>query len=1103
LLVFAIVLSMTISLTFTATPVLAEQLISQPGGTTITVQQGQEFVLSFRMAYDEPVDGRFAITLKWVSPDNNPAENFTIVGVSAYFDNGQPIVAAVTSETEAPYDNIGTLYVRVIGTPVGEPNDGPFNVDVTVLAGSEGVAHIPGIHTIEIDGSILVAEELPWLEYFPPDPVITIEVTPWVGGYVVRGKENTYTLNLEGLLPFVYYNTGDYPPIMAAERIGTGAVVAAGLAATTRDGRWNDTDPLNPAPYLPNLFDAAFQWMNPGAVNVLWYENNVYNNTARTSDLIAALTGLGYTIENTSVPIDTPGVLDGVDILVWPQVQLEFGDRYEGGDPDKLPDSWVTAVADFVNAGGGVLVLEGSDFGAHNYARVTNKLLEGLGFDWRFQHDAVYGYAPDVWGASWETMAEVDTTTVIGSSYLAATGTSDIGVYSTNSLSLIPTFGVNVSMEPAENIGAPEEEVTFVATVTNTGDAWDTYTLNLTDTLGWPELTFLPKILSTTLGPDSGDEVGVSVYEGTPDNVFVPEDDYKIYVGADAGGRYRIFVRFDLSAIPGEILSAELEYRTRVVYENQWVSVRSVDNDVWPENANTYLLTWNNQPATVATLDTVFIGSDEAYTYFTSDVTSFVASEWLGDQVASFALVSENEDTVLNPVQFYDYRFSLIVTYFTLVTTKTVDVGPGASETVDLSVIIDPDAIFSTRDTLTVTATSRYDPTVVASGSAKAHAKPPVVRGVLVEIIPTEQTGWSALTYTVKVTNAGWLDDMYELTVEDTEGWGLEIDPSQLWIAAGDSDYASLSVSIPRDAIGGTVDNITVWARGTMSSGTGEDLENAEGYGGAKAIAEVVRGVDVDVLPSQSQTGAPEDNLVWVVKVRNIGNVPDNYTLDVTENVRDGERVYPDWGATLEDSTFELAAGEIKSTKLSVIVPTGARTSIWNTLTVTATSDIDPGISDSEARDAHVLEPGPLIPQGTIELLVEAEIIAIDLWPTSWDFGILDETEDNETTDNYFTLRNVGNEPVNITITGSDAQSRPGEPVTTWRLKDTMGTDEYAMKFENAAGVWTVLKTTPSLGWPGVQPGEEYDFDLWIQAPSVITVPAKMWTIVTLTAVEA
>ena len=170
-----LVFALALSITLLATPVLAEEVHIEPGGTTKKVLPGDNFTLSFRLEWNEPDPGYFAITLKWVCPENDPAENFTIVGVSAYFDNGQTINAAVTSETESPFDN-GTLYIKVVGTPAGDPNNDNFNVDITILAGSESYAHIPGTHNIEIDGSILVAEALPFVDHYPPDPVITIRV---------------------------------------------------------------------------------------------------------------------------------------------------------------------------------------------------------------------------------------------------------------------------------------------------------------------------------------------------------------------------------------------------------------------------------------------------------------------------------------------------------------------------------------------------------------------------------------------------------------------------------------------------------------------------------------------------------------------------------------------------------------------------------------------------------------------------------------------------------------------------------------------------------------------------------------------------------------
>jgi len=90
---------------------------------------------------------------------------------------------------------------------------------------------------------------------------------------VVSGKDTTYNTSLEEPAPLKEYASS--PPVMAAAKVGSGAVVAAGTVATCRDTRWNDNN--NPDPYFDVLLDKTFQWMTSGK-KVLWFEGyGVYN----------------------------------------------------------------------------------------------------------------------------------------------------------------------------------------------------------------------------------------------------------------------------------------------------------------------------------------------------------------------------------------------------------------------------------------------------------------------------------------------------------------------------------------------------------------------------------------------------------------------------------------------------------------------------------------------------------------------------------------------------------------------------------------------------------------------------------------------------------
>ncbi|MFQ6085899.1 MAG: FixG Ig-like domain-containing protein [Candidatus Bathyarchaeia archaeon] len=329
---------------------------------------------------------------------------------------------------------------------------------------------------------------------------------------VVSGKDTAYNTNLEGLAPLKEYTSS--PLVMVSAKVGSGAVVAAGTVATCRDTRWNSED--NPIPYFDVLLDKVFQWMVPGATEVLWFEGyGVYNTIdkpeVQCQQLEDALEAKGYTLTGDATTPITSSLLSGYDILVIPQMQL--GDRYVGGDPSQLPDSDVQAIVDFVNGGGGLLIMESSDFGGHNYARVHNKILKALDVGFYFQHDQVQDDT-NQWGqAAYQPIVNVDTTTEIGSAYQSETGTDEIGLYSICSLRIEKDYEVSVMVSPTINVGRAGEVLTYEATITNIGTKSDTYTLTAEDELGW-SISLSKNEVSLESGENEVVEVRVTVPEG-------------------------------------------------------------------------------------------------------------------------------------------------------------------------------------------------------------------------------------------------------------------------------------------------------------------------------------------------------------------------------------------------------------------------------------------------------------------------------------------------------------------------------------------------------------------------------------------------------------
>ncbi|WP_296635710.1 polysaccharide lyase family 8 super-sandwich domain-containing protein [Polaribacter sp.] len=99
-----------------------------------------------------------------------------------------------------------------------------------------------------------------------------------------------------------------------------------------------------------------------------------------------------------------------------------------------------------------------------------------------------------------------------------------------------------------------------------------------------------------------------------------------------------IYLKFDISTIPGTISSAKLKMEVDVaasdVTSTSW-DTKFVSNDSWKESS----ITWNNKPASGTILDNQK-GKSNGYVQW--DVTNQVVSESLGDGTISLSITSKN-----------------------------------------------------------------------------------------------------------------------------------------------------------------------------------------------------------------------------------------------------------------------------------------------------------------------------------------------------------------------------------------------------------------------------------------------------------------------------
>ena len=258
------------------------------------------------------------------------------------------------------------------------------------------------------------------------------------------------------------------------------------------------------------------------------------------------------------------------------------------------------------------------------------------------------------------------------------------------------------------------------------------------------------------------------VAQGYPDNNFGNATAVDLQSFTEDYKNERIFIKYNLAGLPPEnnVTSAKLYYWCWNAYADDLdAEVWTVDNDNWTETT----LTWNNQPAYGNVLDMKTLTSwptTVENTWISWDVTPYVAGQRLTDNIASFCMKAEVENTSGR------YWLDARETPF-----KWENLRPY------LEITLGPD---QPKVDVSISPVHRID---------NANAE---------------------VTYTVKVMNTGNVTDSYTLSKTDDEGWTITLDDTSFTnVKPGDSRTTTLRVTLPGTE--GAEDSIKVTATGSAS----------------------------------------------------------------------------------------------------------------------------------------------------------------------------------------------------------------------------------------------------------------------------------------------
>jgi hypothetical protein len=183
------------------------------------------------------------------------------------------------------------------------------------------------------------------------------------------------------------------------------------------------------------------------------------------------------------------------------------------------------------------------------------------------------------------------------------------------------------------------------------------------------------------------------------------------------------------------------------------------------------------------------------------------------------------------------------------------------------------------------------------------------------------------LTFTHTLTNTGTLTDAFDMTF--STAWGNPATQTPVTVAQNMTKVVDVRMTVPADASSGEVHTVTVTATSQLDPSVSDIAVDT-----VRVVVPVEAGVIL--APDFEEDASAGDVLTFTHMLTNTGTITDAFDMTLSTG----------WGSLVTSTPITVAQSIMERVHIRVAVPADAVSGTVHTVTVTATSRLDPSVSD-------------------------------------------------------------------------------------------------------------------------------------------------------------